>query len=168
MYQAIDPNTIKVGDPITKELWDIIKNNFDDIDTRLTTNATTGAAIEIFNKEICFAGFDNSNPNVFYWKVPRNCVLTEVRGQIFDKNGVSTGSLTIDVQKATDTNNGNFNSMLTSALSFNFASDTNYSQKTATINSSTIALSATNVVRIQVQALPVRFGGKILLYIGAE
>lgn len=167
-FTPIDINTIKVGDPITKELLDIIKYNFDDIDSRLVSSATTGGAIHIFNGDISLKNFLSSDPYIFYYKIPKNCIITEVRIQLFSKNSISSGSLAIDVQKSVDTNNANFNSILTTGLSFNFATDANYAQKTASINSSVSSLSATNVIRVEVTSIPSTFSGKFLLYIGAE
>jgi hypothetical protein len=167
-FETIDVNTIKVGDPITKELLDLIKANLDDLDERLNQSETTGGAVNILNQEINLAGLPTYDPFVFYFKAPSNFTLSEVRAQIFDKGSIAFGALSLDVQKSTDTNDANFNSVLSSDLSFNFASDPSYTSKVATINSSVSNFSTGNVLRVEITSLPSNFGGKILLYIGAE
>lgn len=167
-FESIDINTIKVGDPITKDLLDKIKSNLDDLDERSNQLESTGGTVHIFNGDISLAGFSSSDPVVFYIKAQKNFSITEVRGQIFDKGSVSLGTLSLDVEKSIDTNDANFNSILSSDLSFNFASDASYSEKTATINTSVNDIVAGEILRVVVTSTPNNFGGKILLLIGAE
>jgi hypothetical protein len=167
-YLEIDSNKIKVGDPITKELLDLIKSNFADHEERLNTSETTGGTVFIFNGDISFKNFNSSDPFVFYHKVTQNCSISEFRAQLFSKDGVSSGSLSLDLQKSVDTNDSNFNSILSSNLSFNFASDAAYSEKVATINSSVSDVEVGDVLRIEIVSLPSGFSGKLLMNIGAE
>lgn len=167
-FTSIDSNAIKVGDPITKELLDTIKANFDDHETRINQNETTGGSVFIFNGAIHLANFDSSRPDVFYYKANQDFIVTDFRGQIFNKGSVSSGTLSIDLEKATDTNNANFNSILTSTISFNFASDSSYSEKVAVINSSISSITTGEVLRIKVSSIPSGFNDKILVSIGGE
>lgn len=167
-FTPIDTDTIKVGDPITKELLDKIKANFDDLDARLNQSETTGGSVFILNDFASLAGLDALEPYIFYCIAPQDFSITEFRAQIFNKGSVSSGVLGLDLQKATDTNSANFNSVLTSNLSFNFATDASYSEKVATINSSASNIIAGDVLRIEVTSTPANFGGKILLYVGGE
>lgn len=167
-YSPIDPLTIKVGDPITKDLLDKINANFESHETRLNASETTGGSVFIFNGDISFANFNAADPNVFYYKAATDFSISEVRGQIFNKGSITSGSLTLDVQKSTDTNDSGFNTILTSQLTFNFASDANYSEHIASINAGVSAFTAGMVLRVKVTAVPAGFSGKILLSIGAE
>lgn len=48
-FVAIDSSQIEVGDPVTKELWDKTKCNFDDLDSRTTALETLGSKIIVDN-----------------------------------------------------------------------------------------------------------------------
>lgn len=167
-YEEIDIDTIKVGDPITKELLDLIKDNFTDHETRINAAETTGGSVFIFNGDLSLKNFNQADPYILYYKAMQNFSVSEFRAQLFSKGGVVSGSLSLDIQKSSDTNDANFNTILSSDLSFNFASDAAYSQKVATINSSLSNISIDDVLRIEVTSIPSGFSGKVLLNIGAE
>jgi hypothetical protein len=97
-----------------------------------------------------------------------NFSVNDFRIQLFSKLGVSSGSLTLELEKSSDTNNLNFSSILTTPVTFNFASDSDYSEKTATINSSLNDILLGDVLRVRVTNIPAGFYGKILISIGAQ
>jgi hypothetical protein len=167
-FVAIDSDTIKVGDPITKELFDLIKSNFDNVDLRITSLATSGGTVFIFNGDIDFVGFSSSEPDIFYYKARQDFSINDFRAQLFDKQGVASGNLVLDLQKASDTDDANFASILTASLSFDFASDAAYSEKVATIDSALNDILTDEVLRVKVTGLPTGYYGKILLSIGAQ
>jgi hypothetical protein len=167
-FVAIDSNTIKVGDPITKELWDLLKSNLDNLDLRITSLATSGGTVFILNQALDFTGFSLSRPNVFYYKARQDFSINDFRAQLFSKDGVASGNLVLDLQKASDTNDANFASILTTSLSFNFASDAAYSEKVATIDSALNDILTDEVLRVKVTGLPPGYFGTILISIGAQ
>lgn len=166
-FVTIDTSQINVGDPITKELLDKIKNNEDDHESRINQLETSGGSIFILNEAFCLAGIDSGSTDIFYYKATQDMSISDFRVQIFAKGSVSSGTLSFDLEKATNTNNANFNSILDSDLSFNFASDADYLEKTADISSSN-DVDAGEVIRIKVTSTPTNFGGKVLIVIGAE
>lgn len=167
-FVPIDINTIKVGDPITKEIMDLVKYNLDDLDSRVADLALVGGSVHIFNGDIDFVGFSTSDPDIFYYKATQTFSVNDLKVQLFSKQGVVSGNLVIDLQKSNDTNNANFTSILTSSLTFNFTSDADYSVKTAAINSGVNGFVNGQVLRIMVTGLPIGFYGKILLVVGAQ
>lgn len=167
-FTPIDVDVIKVGDPITKEILDLIKDNFDDHEDRLNASETTGGSVFIFNSAIHLANFDSTRTDVFYYKATQNFSVTDFRAQIYNKGSISSGFLTMDLQKATNTNNSNFNSILNASLSFNFATDASYLEKVASIDSSAAAVAAGEVIRIVVSGVPTGFNDKVLVVIGGE
>lgn len=167
-FVAIDSNTIKVGDPITKELWDLIKSNFDNLDLRVNSLATSGGTIFIFNGDIDFVGFSLTYGDIFYYKARQDFSINDFRAQLFDKQGVTSGNLVIDLQKATDTNDANFSTILTTTINFNFAVDAAYSEDVALIDSALNDILTGEVIRVKVTNIPTGYYGKILLSIGAQ
>jgi hypothetical protein len=163
-----DPNIRKVGDPLTAEIMQRIWDNLTDLDSRQNASETTGGSVFIFNGDISLAGLDPLDPVVFYYKATQDFSITDVRGQIFSKGSYTIGTLALDVEKATNTNDANFNSILSSVLSFDFATDPSYHEDVAGINTSLNDIVAGEVIRVVVTSTPTNFGGKLLLTIGAE
>ena len=172
-FLTIDPNTIKVGDPITKDLLDLIKSNFDDHELRINSLATSGGTVFIFNGDISLVGFNLSNPVIFYYKARQDFSINDFRVQLFTKQGIATGNLVFDLQKASNTNDSNFSTVLSSSLSFNFATDADYSEKAASLNPSLNDVVTGQVLRVKITNIPTNafgnnFSGNILLSIGAQ
>jgi hypothetical protein len=167
-FLPIDTNTIKVGDPITKDLWDLIKTNFDDHELRINSLSTSGGSIHIFNGDIDLTWFKITSPDIFYYKAPQEFSVNDFRVQLFSKQGFVAGNLVFDLQKSIDTDDSNFSSILQTSLSFNFASDADYSQKVALIDSGVNTIPADSVLRIKITNIPTGFYGKILVKIGGQ
>lgn len=167
-FLPIDSNSIKVGDPITKDLWDLIKANFDDHELRINSLSTSTGTVFIFNGDIDFSGFRISQPDIFYYKARQDFSVNDFRVQLFTKQGLTSGSLVIQLEKSVDTNNSNFSTILTGPISFNFASAADYSQQVAGIDPGLNDISTDNVLRIKITNIPTGFTGKILVSIGAQ
>lgn len=167
-FLPIDPNSIKVGDPITKDLWDLIKENFDDHELRINSLATSGSTVHIYNGDISLVGFTLSEPDIFYFKSPQDFSVNDFRVQLFTKQGISSGNLVIDLQKSTDTNDANFSTILQSSVSFDFGSDPDYHQEVALIDSNENTVLTDSVLRIKITNVPSGFFGKILVKIGGQ
>lgn len=167
-FTPIDPLTIQVGDPITSDTLNLVKTNFDDHESRLNSIEGTGGVVYIFNGDISFAGYSTSQSDVFYYKATSNFSINDFRVQLFSKDGISSGSLIIDLQKSINTNDINFNTVLSTTINFNFATDADYSEQTASINSSLSSITSGQVLRVKIISLPSGFFGKILLAIGAQ
>lgn len=171
-FSPIDPNTIKVGDPITRNLWVNIKDNFDNHELRINNLSISGGNVFIYNQLVSFIGYSSSNPNVMYYAARTSFSINEFRAQLAAKNLTIEGILSFDLQKSPDTNDINFTSILSTELSFNFSTDAEHTIKTAAINSAVNDILAGEVIRVKVTSIPVSiygqpFSGNILLSIGA-
>ena len=166
-FIAIENNIIKVGDPITKEIMDLIKDNFDDLNTRVSGLSVSGGSIYILNGDVSLIGYSSTRQDVFYYKAKQDFAINEFSVQLFDKQGITSGNLVLDIQKAINTNDANFSTILTTPLSFNFASDADYSSKSATIDSGANNITTNQVLRIKITNVPTGFFGSILINVGA-
>lgn len=166
-FTSISSTLINVGKAVKREIFTLIKDNFDDHESRLIAVEFQQAANYIFNGDISLVGIDEYDPTVFYYKTPTALQLSDVTGQLFTKQSISSGILSFDIEKSTDTNNSNFVSCLNSDLSFNFATDAEYSSKQGDINGSTSVLNAEDILRIKFTSVPIGFNGKILIRLGA-
>lgn len=167
-FESINLNTIKVGDPITRDLWLLLKNNFDDHEFRLNSFETLIGSVSVINGDIDFIGFSGLDPNVFHYKVRQDFSINDFRVQLFDKQGVTSGTLVFDLQKSIDTNNSNFVTILDSSFEFDFSVDADYAEKVATLNSTENNVSVGEVLRVRVTNVPFGFNGKVLISIGGQ
>jgi hypothetical protein len=167
-FESIDLNTIKVGDPITRDLWVKIKDNFDSHQTSINNLLTAIGTVSIINGDVDFVGYSALEPNIFHYKARQNFSLNDFRVQLFSKQGVTTGNLTLDLQKSIDTNDSNFSTVLTADLEFDFSVDPDYEERVATINASLNSVTVGDVLRVKVLNVPFGFNGKILMSIGGQ
>lgn len=167
-FEPIDLNTIKVGDPITRDLWVKIKENFDFHQSSINNILTVTGSVVVINGDVDFVGYSALDPNIFHYKARKDFSINDFRVQLFSKQGVTSGNLTLDLQKSIDTNDSNFTTILTSSLDFNFTTDANYTEKVATINASLNSVSIGSILRVKVLNVPFGFNGKILLSIGGQ
>lgn len=152
-YVTIDPDTIKVGDPIKKELLDLLKDNLDDHETRLQTLSGGSGKISLFNEDFII-GVGGSLTGVLYYEVIQDCIITEGAIQLFAKTPATTGSLTVDVKKNTTTNPSGFNSVFSSAPTINVATAADYDRATGTINPAAQALVVGDILKVDITSLP--------------
>jgi hypothetical protein len=164
-FTSIDPNKIKVGDPITKDLLNIIKDSLDDLNTRVQDLVDAGVTTYVINGDVSFYGYDPADPSIFYYKVRNLFSISDFRVQLFSKQGISTGVLSLDLQKSPNTNDATFESILNSSLNIPFSTSLDYSQHVSSIDGDKNDLQLDEVLRVKVLSLPAGFTGKILISI---
>jgi len=172
-FTPLDPNVLKVGDPITADIANQIRTNFDDHETRINSLATSGGTVFIFNQMVSFVGYSPSNPYVMYYLARQDFSVNDFRAQLRSKQGITSGTLSFRLEKSTDTNDANFASILTADLTFNFATDAEHSIKVASINSSLNEIFTGEVLRVKVMGLPTNafgynYSGEVLMSVGAQ
>ena len=167
-FSPIDLNTIKVGDPITRDLWLLLKNNLDDHELRINSLATSGGTVFIFNGDVNFLNYSNLRPNIFYYTARQDFSINDFRVRLFTKDGISSGTLSFRLEKSVDPNNSNFSTILTSDLSFDFSSVSDYAEGVALINPSLNDITTGEILRVKIISFPDNFRGNILMSIGAQ
>lgn len=96
---------------------------------------------------------------ILYFRAPINMTLGEFRVQLFEKNGVSSGTLEIDIKKAVSPDNALMTSIFSVKPNTNFATNSNYASFGWTMSSNTI--SAGEYYRLDVTQVPSGFTGSI-------
>lgn len=152
-FVPINPATIEVGDPITKELFDLIKSNFQDHEDRLQTLSGGSGKISLMNEDV-YIGLGGELTGVLFYEVIQNCIITEGAIQLFEKAPATTGNLTIDIKKNTTTDPTGFNSIFSAPPTLNIATATDYQRATGTVNPSAQALAVGDILRLDITALP--------------
>lgn len=167
-FSTIDPNKIKVGDPITADLLSQIKESFDDHELRINSLATSGGTVFIFNGDISFLNYSLSHSDIFYYTARQDFSVNDFRVRLFTKQGITSGTLSLTLEKSNDPNDINFASILTSDISYDFATDADYLEKIGLLNASLNDITTGQILRVKVTNVPSGFSGKILLSIGAQ
>lgn len=98
-YSTIPSASLAVGKPTKKELFDLIRSNFEDHESRIVSTEAAAAAAIPFEFEVFGKYNDLTVPytGVMYYRVPFACTLTGAVILIF--NDGLTGTLEIDIQK---------------------------------------------------------------------
>ena len=167
-FITIDPNKIKVGDPITSDILNQIKSNEDFLDSEITNIQTSLGSVTVINGDVSFVGYSALKPVISTHKVIQNFSVNNFRVQLFSKQGLVSGSLTLRLEKSVNTNEANFVTILNTDLVFNFATDTDYMEKVASINPLLNSVTTGNVLRIKVISLPTGFNGDILISLSGQ
>lgn len=154
-YTSINSSDIQVGKATKKELFQLIKDNLDDHESRLLALSGGSGKLSLVNTDIRVG----SNATGFltgalYYEIIQDCIATEVAIQLFEKGVASSGSLTVDIKKNTSTNPSGFNTILTAPPTISMASS-DFTRATGTINPSAQTLNIGDIIRVDVTALPV-------------
>lgn len=154
-FNEILANEIDVGDAIKKELWDKVKDNFTDLNSRLDDVEGAGARVSLFNTAVRLGSYDNSfllgDIDV---EVIQDCVISEGAIQIYEKSPATTGNLVVDIKKNTTTNPSGFNSVFTSPPAINVAVASDYTRATGTLNPTYQTLTKGDILRVEITSIP--------------
>lgn len=126
----------------------------------VTVNVSGGGAgglTEIFNTEVQVSPVTSTITGLAYFRAPTNLTISLVVITLFNKNGIASGTLSVDLKKNTTPDDVGMTSIFSALPSFNFATDADYSEKSGTL--STTALSTGNWLRLDVTSNPANWGG---------
>lgn len=151
-FISIPSNTIEVGDPIKKELFDLIKSDLDDLDARLTIAAEGSGIVTFFNFMIDVGSYGKTK--LEYYRVPRNCIVSSFIIAIESKSPATSGILSVDLKKSSTLSDASFNSVLTTAPTINVATDPNGYSEAGIINTSVQSLNEGDWLRLDLLSLP--------------
>lgn len=154
-FVAINPTAIEVGDALTKDLFDTIKGNFDDHESRINSVETNAKRIEIFSLDIRNADSSPSFTGFAYARIITPMTLTNAFVEIYEK-GALTGALEIDIKRSTtNKDDSSFTSVFTTKPKITMATASNHDTSTNQVFSpSLINLAVGNYLRLDITELP--------------
>lgn len=153
-YTTISSAAIQVGKAIKKNLWDLVRSNFEDHEARIAAVETIGTVVEIIDETVYSATASASLTGLFFYKAKQNIRVTKLEIQIYEKGSISSGSLTVDVKKSSSLNPIGFSSIMTTPATINFATAINYDLNAGVINSTLNDVAVNEYLRLDVTALP--------------
>lgn len=159
-YVPINPATIKVGDPVTKELFDQIKDNFADHESRIDDFEAGASKIPIFEFLIENAAVNPGMTGIAYYTALQNFTITDCAVKIFTK-GVLTGFLEIDVKKTTTGSllDASFVSVFTTKPKITYATAVDYQKSSNQVFNAGQTVLAGETLRLDLSTLP---GGGVI------
>jgi len=127
------------------------------IDGNIGGGGGGGGATQLFNIEILMPSSASTVTGFIHCRVPFTGTISLVAVTIFNKNGVATGTFTVDIKKNNSPDDTGMTSIFSDAPSFDFSVDADYATKSGTLSSSSI--TAGDWLRIDVTSSPTNWGG---------
>lgn len=154
-FNPISSLAIAVGKAIKAELWSLVKNNFDDHETRINSIETTSTKIPIIKFYALNASSFSTATGLYYWESNDNFTITSAYVQIFEK-GTLAGTFEIDIKKSTtNLDDPSFTSIFTTKPSIAFASASDYDKSTNQVfDASKINIVSGNYLRFDITQMP--------------
>lgn len=167
-FVTIDPALLDVGDPLKKEIFDAIKSNEDDLDTRLTSQEQGAGKVEVYNFVLGNATSASTLTGIAYYTAPSAFTLIDAKVGIFEK-GTLTGTLEMDIKKNTSRDDVGMTTVFTTKPSIAFAGASDFDDSSNTVfDSGQTAVALGDVLRLDITALPSPVIGKFYVLLIGE
>ena len=165
-YTEIPSSLIGLGKALRKELFDLIRNNLSDHESRIAGLSLGASPIEVFNDLILNASSAASFTGLQYFRALSAFSVSVVQVEIFEKGLITNGTLSIDVKKSTTGLGGTYESILTTPPAIDFTTASDYATATGILNGSKQSISQGDILRLDVIGLPSTPIGKfrVLVY----
>jgi hypothetical protein len=165
-FNPLNDLLIQVGKPLIKSIFDNIRSNEIDLNDRLLSVEASGQKIEVFNGTILTATAFSQLTGFVFYRFSSNVTLTDAKVGIFDKGAVTSGTLSVDIQKANSLDFSSSVSVFTTEPSLNLATDPNYSESSNAVFNGA-SFSEGDYLRLDISSLPVGLN-KFQIYLIGE
>ena len=156
-FTTIPASDLDIGDPLKKELLDLIKSNQDDLNSRITAVEGSAGKIIIFNEIILNAATLSGGgtiTGVDLYRAESDFNLTDAKVYIFEK-GSLTGNLEIDVQLSSSADFTSSNSVFTTKPKIVYSTASDYDESANTVfNGSYQSITAGQYLRLDISEVP--------------
>jgi hypothetical protein len=154
-FSSISNLAIRVGSAIKKELWDKVKGNFDDLNSRVNTLELLNTKVKVITFDFRNAASFNTATGVYYYEAVDTFTLTNAFLRIYEK-GSLTGTLQVDIKKSvTNLDNPSFVTIFTTRPSINFSTASNYVSSTNQVfDPGRVNIVPGNFLRLDITSMP--------------
>lgn len=155
-FSSLSSSLYAVGKAVTRQLFNTLKNNQDDLNTRLTTVEAAASKVVFFDGIVQNAAVYSTLTGAIFHRVQSAIDITDCKIALYDKGGISSGTLEIDVQKASSGNDFTSSvSVFTTKPSLDLSVAGNYTESTnAVLSVTNKVLSEGDWLRIDISSLP--------------
>lgn len=155
-----------VGDALKVDDWANVKGNFDDHESRITSNEAQASKIIAFDFDVALGSNSDTYTGFAYYKAIQSFTITTIEIQIFNKGVITSGSLEIDIKKNSSPDDTGMTSVMSSLPSIDFATDPDYSVSIGTLSVTEQDVAVDEFLRFDITSLPVGLGAFRLLVYG--
>jgi phosphoglucomutase len=154
-FNSILSAAIQVGKAIKKELWDTVKDNFDDHESRLNLIETNTQKVPVFEFLVLNSASFQTATGLNYFEATTSFTLTEAYIRIFEV-GSLTGDFEIDIKKSTtDLDSGSFVSVFTTKPKVDLDTASDYDASTNQVfDNGQITISPGDYLRLDITQYP--------------
>jgi len=158
-FSSLSSALYDVGKAVTRQLFSTLKSNQDDLQTRLLSLEGSANKIEIFNGVIYgIGGYSTITGSIFH-RAKSDITLTDAKVIVFDISGLSSGTISLDVQKATSADFTSSVSVFTTEPSLDLSTAASYDESTnAAFDATNKVVSAGDWLRIDITSIPAGLG----------
>lgn len=163
-YSSIPSSLIAVGKATVKQIFQLIKDNEDDLNTRLSSIEATANKKVFFNGTVRGASSFTTATNAAQLRVESSIDVTDVKVAIYDDTtAITSGTLEIDIIKATGSGDGpDFStsvSIFTTRPSIDFSTASDYDESISAILSvANASLVEGDYIQMNVTSKPASLG----------
>lgn len=143
-----------------------LKDAIEDGDIGGSGGGGGGGIVEVFNHVITLGANASTLTGLNYFMVPQNITIKSVRLLVYNKSGVNSGNLEIDIKRNSTPDNSGMTSILSARPLINFSTAADYDISVGTI--STANISNNNFLRLDVTSIPAGWLGKFQVICYAE
>jgi hypothetical protein len=171
-FTTISSALIQVGKPILKSLFQSIKDNEDDLNTRLTSVEAIASKRIFYSTPVLGASNFTTLTGLTQVRVDASIDVTDILIGIYDDTtAITSGTLEIDIVKATGAGGGaDFStsvSLLTTRPSIDFSTASDYDESSnQVINATNAALVEGSYLQINITSKPADLGKFFIYCIG--
>lgn len=153
-FTSISSSLIQVGKAITSSLFTTVKDNFDDLNARLSAVEAGASKIVLYNEIIQNAASASTFTGLDFFRVQSSFDLTDAKVYIFLK-GSLTGTLEVDIQKSSTADFTSSVSVFSTKPSIDFSTASSYDESNnAVLDETNKSVSEGDYLRLDVSSLP--------------
>ena len=171
-YSSLSTTLIEVGKALKKSIFTTLRSNQEDLNTRLTSVEGSASKARFFSENVLGASSYTAATGLAQIRIDASIDVTDILVSIKDDTtAITSGTLEIDIIKATGTGDGaDFStsvSLLTTRPSIDFSTASDYDESSnQVINATNAALVEGDYIQLNVTSKPAALGNFFVYCIG--
>lgn len=154
-FSSLSSTLYEVGKAVKKELFQTLKANQDDLNTRLLNVEASASKVRFFNGTVFSAARFSAATGLLFHRVEASYDVTDAKVIIFDKQGLTSGILSLDVQVSSSADFTTSSSLFTTEPSIDFSTASAYDESTnAVLDNAVKSVTEGDYLRFDISSIP--------------
>jgi len=167
-FTSLDSTLLDVGDPTKKEIFDVLKSNQDNLDSRLTTQEQGVGKIVVFNDLVLNASSSSTLTGLDFFRANSSFTLIDAKLSIFEV-GSLTGTLQFNILKNSSLDPAGMTTVFTTRPSIDLGTASDFDESiNAVFDAGQISVSDGDYLRLDITSLPSPVIGSFYLTVFGE